>query len=81
MDQNQKRLIYKLGLYLFHITVWEHENIQLQVMELLLEAIAQERAGLLTDDCTLLKSNLGMLQELGAVDNSNIYECDFEGLC
>lgn len=80
VDQNRKRPIYELGLHLFRITVWEHENIQSRVTELLLDAIAQERAGLLTDDRTLLKSNLGMLQELGSADNSNIYERDFEGL-
>ena len=33
-----------------------------------------------TDDRSLLKRNLEMLQELGAVDHSNNYKRDFEGL-
>jgi cullin 3 len=42
--------------------------------------IASERAGLLTDDRSLLKNNLGMLLELGQADSSSVYERDFEGI-
>jgi cullin 3 len=42
--------------------------------------IASERAGLLTDDRSLLKANLGMLLELGQADSSSVYERDFEGI-
>lgn len=74
----RKRQVYELGLHLFRIKVWEHENVQSRVTDLLLNAIASERAGLLTEDISLLKDNLGMLLELGQTDGSNIYERDFE---
>lgn len=74
----RRRPVYDLGLHLFRITVWEHPRVQSRVTELLLTAIAAERAGLLTDDRSLLKANLGMLLELGQADYSNVYERDFE---
>mmetsp|Transcript_5420 Transcript_5420/g.8881 ORF Transcript_5420/g.8881 Transcript_5420/m.8881 type:complete len:758 (+) Transcript_5420:147-2420(+) len=74
----RRRPVYDLGLHLFRITVWEHPRIQSRVTELLLSAIASERDGLLTDDRSLLKANLGMLLELGQADYSNVYERDFE---
>mmetsp|Transcript_35919 Transcript_35919/g.107315 ORF Transcript_35919/g.107315 Transcript_35919/m.107315 type:complete len:811 (-) Transcript_35919:515-2947(-) len=81
VQQNRhRRPVYELGLHLFRVTVWEHDRVQPRVTELLLRAIASERAGLLTDDRTLLKSNLGMLLELGSADGSNVYERDFESL-
>jgi len=72
--------VYELGLHLFRITVWEHPRVQSRVTELLLSAIADERSGLLTDDRSKLKANLGMLLELGQADYSNVYERDFESL-
>jgi cullin 3 len=45
-----------------------------------LTAIASERAGLLTDDRSLLKTNISMLLELGQADYSNVYERDFENV-
>jgi len=74
----RRRQVYELGLHLFRIQVWEHDNIQSRVTDLLLNAIASERAGLLTEDISLLKDNLTMLLELGQTDGSNIYERDFE---
>jgi len=74
----RRRAVYELGLHLFRITVWEHPRVQRRVTELLLAAISSERAGLLTDDRSLLKANLGMLLELGQADYSNVYERDFE---
>jgi cullin 3 len=74
----RRRPVYDLGLHLFRITVWEHPRVQARVTDLLLSAIASERAGLLTDDRSLLKANLGMLLELGQADFSNVYERDFE---
>mmetsp|Transcript_22990 Transcript_22990/g.56646 ORF Transcript_22990/g.56646 Transcript_22990/m.56646 type:complete len:764 (-) Transcript_22990:182-2473(-) len=80
IKQQRRRPIYELGLHLFRITVWDHPRIQPRVTELLLTTIASERAGLLTDDRSLLKNNLGMLLELGQADSSNVYERDFESL-
>lgn len=76
----RRRAVYELGLHLFRITVWEHPRVQPRVTDLLLSAISAERAGLLTDDRSLLKANLGMLLELGQADYSNVYERDFESL-
>lgn len=78
VPQLRRRPVYELGLHLFRIIVWEHPRVQTRVTDLLLNAIASERSGLLTDDRTLLKSNLGMLLELGQADFSNVYERDFE---
>jgi cullin 3 len=78
--QQRRRPVYELGLHLFRITVWEHPQVQSRVTDLLMTAIASERAGLLTDDRSLLKSNLGMLLELGQADSSSVYERDFEGI-
>jgi len=80
VSAQRRRPVYELGLHLFRIIVWEHPRIQDRVRDLLLNAIASERAGLLTDDRTLLKANLGMLLELGQADHSNVYERDFEGV-
>lgn len=80
IQQQRRRPVYELGLHLFRITVWEHPKVQPRVTELLMSAIASERAGLLTDDRSLLKANLGMLLELGQADSSNVYEKDFEQL-
>lgn len=78
VQQQRRRPVYPLGLHLFRITVWEHPKVQSRVTQLLLDAIAAERAGLLTDDRSLLKSNISMLLELGRADFSNVYENDFE---
>eukprot|EP00559_Dactyliosolen_fragilissimus_P002965 CAMPEP_0184861696 /NCGR_PEP_ID=MMETSP0580-20130426/6316_1 /TAXON_ID=1118495 /ORGANISM="Dactyliosolen fragilissimus" /LENGTH=668 /DNA_ID=CAMNT_0027359281 /DNA_START=578 /DNA_END=2584 /DNA_ORIENTATION=- len=80
VQQNRRKPIYELGLHLYRVTVWEHPQVQSRVTELLLKAITDERAGLLTDDRSLLKSNLTMLQELGDADDSNVYERDFENI-
>lgn len=78
VTSQRKRPVYELGLHLFRVKVWEHENIQTKITNLLLNAISSERAGLLTEDISLLKENLSMLLELGQTDGSNIYERDFE---
>ena len=80
IQQQRRRPVYELGLHLFRITVWEHPRVQPRVTELLMSAIASERDGLLTDDRSLLKANLGMLLELGQADSSSVYEKDFEQL-
>jgi cullin 3 len=78
--QQRRRPVYELGLHLFRITVWEHPRVQPRVTELLMSTVASERDGLLTDDRSLLKANLGMLLELGQADSSSVYERDFEGI-
>lgn len=78
--QTRQRPVYELGLYLYRVMVWERDGVQNRVTELLLQAIAGERAGLLVDDRSLLKANLSMLQQLGASDGSNVYERDFDGI-
>lgn len=80
VQQQRRRPVYPLGLHLFRITVWEHPRVQSRVTQLLLDAIGSERAGLLTDDRSLLKANISMLLELGRADFSNVYERDFERL-
>ena len=78
VQQNRQRPVYELGLHLFRVTVWEHPRVRSRASDLLLQAIASERAGLLTDDRTLLRSVLGMLLELGSADGSDVYGRDFE---
>jgi cullin 3 len=78
VPSQRRRPVYELGLHLFRITIWEHPRVQLRVTDLLLNSIASERSGLLTEDRSLLKANLGMLLELGQADNSSVYERDFE---
>ena len=69
------RPVYELGLHLFRLTVWEHPQIHSRIRELLLQAIAQERAGLLTDDRDPLKKVIGMLLELSQADfTANVYQ-------
>lgn len=80
VPQNRRRPVYDLGVHLFRITVWEHPRVQSRVTDLLLAAIASERAGLLTDDRTLLKANIDMLLALGGADGSSVYERDFESV-
>lgn len=77
--QQRRRPVYELGLHLFRVSVWEHPNVKERASELLMLAIASERAGLLTDDRSILKQVLSMLLELGRADSSNVYENDFEG--
>jgi len=78
IQQQRRRPVYQLGLHLFRLTVWEHPKVKERSSELLMTAIASERAGLLTDDRSVLKQVLGMLSELGQSDGSNVYENDFE---
>ena len=80
VQAQRRKPVYELGLHLFRVTVWEHPRVQNRVTDLLLTAIASERAGLLTDDRTLLKTNISMLLELGQADFSNVYERDFENV-
>jgi len=80
VSQHRVKPIYELGLFLYRITVWERDGVQNRVSDLLLQAIATERAGLLVEDRSLLKANLSMLQQLGAADGSNVYERDFDGI-
>jgi cullin 3 len=44
--QHKRRTVYELGLHLFRITVWEHPSVSKRVCTLLLDAIANERAGI-----------------------------------
>lgn len=79
--QAKRRPVYELGLHLFRVTVWEHPRVRSRVIELLLEAIAEERAGLVSDveSRSKLKSVLAMLLELGRADyTANVYQQDFE---
>lgn len=76
--QYRRRLVYDLGLHLFRITVWEYPDVGKRVIDLLLEAIRNERHGFLTDrgQC---KAVLTMLQALGQADGTaNVYQQDFE---
>eukprot|EP00531_Pseudo-nitzschia_arenysensis_P009425 CAMPEP_0116126978 /NCGR_PEP_ID=MMETSP0329-20121206/6606_1 /TAXON_ID=697910 /ORGANISM="Pseudo-nitzschia arenysensis, Strain B593" /LENGTH=762 /DNA_ID=CAMNT_0003621069 /DNA_START=265 /DNA_END=2553 /DNA_ORIENTATION=+ len=79
-QQQRRRPTYQLGLHLFRLTVWEHPQVKERGTNLLMDAIASERNGLLTDDRSVLKKTLGMLLELGQSDGSNVYEGDFETL-
>mmetsp|Transcript_19410 Transcript_19410/g.45154 ORF Transcript_19410/g.45154 Transcript_19410/m.45154 type:complete len:776 (+) Transcript_19410:417-2744(+) len=78
IQQQRRRPIYKLGLHLFRLTVWEHPQVKERSRDLLMATIASERKGLLTDDRSVIKQTLGMLLELGQSDGSNVYEGDFE---
>ena len=78
IQQQRRRPVYQLGLHLFRLTVWEHPMVKERSTQLLMTAVASERAGLLTDDRSILKQVLGMLSELGQSDGSNVYESDFE---
>lgn len=78
ITQQRRRPVYELGLHLFRLAVWEHPNVKARASDLLLAAVASERAGELTDDRTVLKQVLGMLLELGQADSSNVYESDFQ---
>ena len=78
IQQQRRRPVYQLGLHLFRLTVWEHPKVKERSTDLLMAAIASERAGLLVDDRSVLKQVLGMLSELGQSDGSNVYESDFE---
>ena len=46
--QQKRRTVYELGLHLFRITIWEHPSVCKRVSTLLLDAIANERAGITT---------------------------------
>jgi cullin 3 len=76
--KERRRPVYELGLHLFRLAVWEHPNVKSRASDLLMQAIGNERSGLLTDDRTALKQVVSMLLELGQADSSNVYECDFE---
>ena len=79
VQQQRRRTVYDLGLHLFRTTVWEHPAIKNPVCQLLLDAIARERSGLLTDDRDLLKQIISMLLELGRADyQAAVYQHDFE---
>ncbi|VEU39797.1 unnamed protein product [Pseudo-nitzschia multistriata] len=78
IQQQRRRPVYKLGLHLFRLTVWEHPKVKERSIELLMASVRSERNGLLTDDRSVLKQVLGMLLELGLSDGSNVYENDFE---
>jgi cullin 3 len=79
VTQHKRRTVYELGLHLFRVTVWEHPAVSKRVCGLLLDAIARERAGMLTDDRDLLKQCIAMLLELGRADYAvAVYQQDFE---
>ena len=46
--QQKRRTVYELGLHLFRVTIWEHPSVCKRVGTLLLDAIANERAGITT---------------------------------
>jgi len=79
-SQEKLKPMYELGLHLYRRIVWDHSRVQNRVSDLLLQTIANERIGILTDDRTLIKDNLNMLQQLGSADNCDVYEKDFDGL-
>ena len=76
--KERRRPVYDLGLHLFRLAVWEHPNVKSRASDLLMQAIGNERNGLLTDDRTVLKQVIAMLLELGQADSSNVYESDFQ---
>jgi cullin 3 len=79
VTQHKRRTVYELGLHLFRVTAWEHPAVSKRVCGLLLDAIARERAGMLTDDRDLLKQCIAMLLELGRADYAvAVYQQDFE---
>jgi cullin 3 len=79
VTQQKRRPVYELGLHLFRVTVWEHYRVQGRVVELLLAAVAAERAGHWTDDRARLKAIVSMLLELGRAEfTANVYEDDLE---
>jgi len=84
ITQSKRRPVYELGLHLFRVTVWEHPAVRGRVIELLLQAISQERAGMVADDRNLFKSIIGMLLEVGNslshhhTPSAAIYHNDFE---
>ena len=82
IQQSRRRPVYELGLHLFRVTVWEHFAVRGRVVELLLAAIAQERAGYLADDRDLFKAIIGMLLEIGNADSyaTAVYHNDFESV-
>jgi len=81
VQQQRRRPVYDLGLHLFRTNVWKHPAISKPVCQLLLDAIARERSGLLTDDRDLLKQIISMLLELGRADYSaEVYQTDFESI-
>eukprot|EP00979_Chaetoceros_neogracilis_P019380 scaffold12241_cov308-Chaetoceros_neogracile.AAC.1 len=77
VTQSHEKSTFIQGLHLYRIIVWEHQHVQHRVSELLLQAIADERAGELTDDRDILKKVLSMLLQIDAAENSNVYERDF----
>lgn len=77
VTQSHEKSTFIQGLHLYRTIVWEHYNVQNRVSELLLQAIADERAGELTDDRDILKKILSMLLQIDAAENSNVYERDF----
>jgi len=80
VPQEKLKPIYDHGLHLYRRIVWDHDRVQNRVSDLLLLTIANERVGILTDDRTLIKDNLTMLQQLGSADNGDVYEKDFDDI-
>jgi cullin 3 len=80
IQQSKRRPVYDLGLHLFRVTVWEHPAVRARVVDLLLEAIAKERKGYLTDDRDLFKAIVAMLLEIGNASSytTAVYHNDFE---
>lgn len=79
VQQQKRRPVYELGLHLFRVTVWEHYQVQGRVVNLVLAAVAAERAGVWANDRTQLKAVISMLLELGRAEyTANVYEDDLE---
>jgi cullin 3 len=77
VSQSNEKSTFIQGLHLYRTIVWEHNQVQSRVSDLLLEAIAKERSGELTDDRDILKKILSMLLQIDNAENSNVYERDF----
>lgn len=77
VETHNEKSTFIQGLHLYRTIVWEHQNVQHRVSELLLKAIANERAGELTDNRDVLKKILSMLLQIDTAENSNVYERDF----
>lgn len=83
VQQSKRRSVYELGLHLYRVTVWEHPSVKMRVVDLLMSAVARERAGMVVDDRGLFRAIVGMLLEIGnaaAYSTTAVYHNDFEAV-
>ncbi|KAJ1462111.1 Cullin [Pelagophyceae sp. CCMP2097] len=76
VPQNKKMAVFDLGLKAFRDTIARHDQVQMRLQALLLDAVKQERQGRGVEH-GLIKSTLYMLTDLG-IDSNVVYEDDFE---